>query len=87
VAREAKPPRRLRRMPAGDLARLRSALWQAVARVEAILLDPDAERGDVLRASHALSQAAAAYQRVLEAGDLLERLELLERVVHERGHA
>jgi hypothetical protein len=76
---------RVRRRPAGDITRLRSAMWQAVVAAEAILLDPHAERADVLRAIHAAAQASAAYQRIIEGHELAERVEALERAADRTG--
>ncbi len=58
----------------------RSLLWRALQSAEAVLLDA-AEESDgttVLKAVHALTQATAAYARVVEAGELENRLSELE---------
>ena len=72
------PPKRVRRRPAGDPDDLRRAMWQAIVRCEAIVLDPAAPRADILRASHALATLGGAYSRVYEQHELLPRLEAIE---------
>jgi len=68
---------------AGDLPALCRKLWQGILEAEAVLLgsqDPDL----TLRACHALSQAAGQYSRLLTAGEVEARLQLLE--AHMKAH-
>jgi hypothetical protein len=60
----------------GDREALRARLWDAVEAAHALLRSrkPDVK----LRAVHATSQAASAYAKLLDDGDLEARLEALE---------
>ena len=83
-ARQAK--RRKRRGQPGTLEDARTLLWRALSRA-GDLLDAEtvSEDGAVrldnvmaLKAIHAISQGAAAYARIVEVGELQERLEEME---------
>ena len=91
-------PRKRRRKP-GDLAALRRVLWQTITEIELLLEspladdfgdeDPRAHGALVLKAAHALAQLSGAYTRVLEGGDLEQRIAALETAVVQRrrdGH-
>ena len=81
VARKAKRARK-----AGTVEDVRVKLWNALLRVETVLLDTD-DAAVVLRAAHAMTQGAAAYARITEAGELEARLCELEAAVATRGAA
>lgn len=72
--------RTLRRRKQGNLGQLRAVLWGVLLEVEAIALDPNAERAEKLKAASALATLAGSYTRAIETGDLEKRLEALERV-------
>jgi hypothetical protein len=91
-------PRKRRRKP-GDLAALRRVLWQTIAEIEELIESPlldDAGEADlrarqalVLKAGHALAQLSGAYTRLIEGGDLEQRITALEAAVLQRrrnGH-
>jgi hypothetical protein len=61
---------------AGTLADVKAVLWRAVLRVEG--LTADADKGVQLKAVSVLVQAAQAYVRVLEVGEMEARLADLE---------
>jgi len=73
VARKAKKARR-----AGTVDDVRLKLWNALLRVENVLYDDDSDASTVLKATHAMTQAASAYARIVEAGELEARLSELE---------
>lgn len=78
-ARQAKK----RRRTAGSIDDARRVLWRAMQAAETILDDAEDSRDapTVLKAVHALTQATAAYARVVEAGELEARLAELEAAV------
>ncbi len=81
LARLAKRKRR----SSGSLNGATLRLWRAIEAAEACLMD-SAELGDqagVLRAVHATTQAASAYARLLEVGELEGRLSELEAAAAE----
>jgi hypothetical protein len=91
-------PRKRRAKP-GDLAALRRVLWQTIVEVEALIEsplvdddgdeDPRARHALVLKAAHALAQLSGAYTRLIEGGDLEQRITALEAAVLQRrrnGH-
>lgn len=86
LARLTKRSRRSR----GDLNSARLRLWRAVEAAEACLMDAAAEddRAGVLRAVHAVTQASAAFARLVEVGELEARLAELEKLTAARknGH-
>jgi hypothetical protein len=84
-SRLTKMARKKLRKP-GDLQDLKRKLWQAILESERILLSSDDDEL-VLRAVHALTQAAMSYSKILEAGALEERLKVLEAAVLMRGRA
>lgn len=71
---------RKRRRAAGSLDDARRVLWSALTAAETILDDATEQRDapTVLKAVHALTQATAAYARVVEAGELEARLAEVE---------
>jgi len=90
-------PRKRRRKP-GDLAALRRVLWSVIVEVEALMKTPlgdddgeaapRAHQALILKGAHALAQLSGAYTRVVEGGDLEQRIAALEAVVLQRrnGH-
>ena len=75
----AQSKRRSRRHKPGSMDALRRELWAAVMAAGDLLDDDDPATR--LRAVHAVSQSAAAYQRVYESSDLEARLEALEQAL------
>lgn len=73
------------RSRAGDVAELKARVWRAVDAAEAVLTDAaaDADAALVLRAVHALTQAAGTYARILETGEMEARLADLEARLEE----
>jgi hypothetical protein len=64
----------------GNQCQLLRMVWQALVESESVLLvadDPDV----ILRAVHALTQAASTYARLLEAADVDARLRAVEATV------
>jgi ribulose bisphosphate carboxylase small subunit len=68
----------------GDLQALRRKLWQAILEAERVLLT-NTDDEVVLRAVHALSQAAGHYVRLLEADDIEGRLKTVETLLQTAG--
>ena len=68
---------RVRRAPPGNIRSLQRELWHGIKRCGDILDDEDAEAQDVMRAVNAISVAANAYLRALEAGDLHDQVQTL----------
>ena len=64
------------RRAAGDLAGARARLWRALEMAEACMMDAaaDGDRAGVLKAVHATTQAATAFARIVEVGELEGRL-------------
>ena len=75
-ARQAK--RRRRRKP-GTVADLKKHLWAAIDKLSESLEGDAVEVSDLTRLTHALSQAATSYLKVVEVGDLEARLTALEQ--------
>lgn len=76
-ASQGRMARQRRRKP-GDLAALQRVVWQALLEAEAILRDADSEPELKLRGVHAVTQAASAYARLIETGELEARVKRLE---------
>lgn len=72
------PKTRRRRRKAGDLAALRRVMWRGLEAAESVLDDVDADRAEVLKACNALASLGGAYAKVVEAHELIPRLEALE---------
>jgi uncharacterized small protein (DUF1192 family) len=64
---------------AGDLEDLRRIQWRAVKMAERVAYDPRATRDEVLKASTRITQATTAYLKVLQVGELEERVKALEQ--------
>lgn len=79
VARRAKKARR-----AGTVEDVRLKLWNALLRAEDVLMDAD-DTATVLRAVHAMTQGAAAYARIVDAGELEARLAALEETMQQQA--
>lgn len=73
---QARLGRKLRGRP-GDLAELQKVLWYCLKRAQAVL---DSAQDDelTLRAAHAVSQVAGQYAKLLEIGELEQRVQALE---------
>lgn len=74
-----------KRRKAGDLQDVRARLWQALEAAAGLLGNADPQI--TLRAVHATSQAAAAYVKIIETGELQARLEALEGQIAPEGAA
>lgn len=62
----------------GDITKLQRKLWNAVVRIETIMMTG----GDdvlTLKAAHCLSQVAMTFLKATEVGELESRIEELER--------
>jgi hypothetical protein len=83
-----KSPRKRRHQGPGDLEALRRKVWGAVLEAEGLLMRPRASITMKLRAIHALTQVALAYQRIVQGTELEERIRRLEEAVLQRrnGH-
>ncbi|MGB3542038.1 hypothetical protein, partial [Rubrivirga sp.] len=68
------------RRATGDLEGARKRLWRALEMAEACMMDAAAEsdRTGVLKAVHATTQAASAFAKIVEVGELEGRLLALE---------
>lgn len=85
-ARKAKKEKRLRKAAkAGTLDAARLTLWNALAAAEDVLFDGAAEAAVRLRAVHAVTQASAAYVKLVEACELEARLGALEKKMDTGG--
>lgn len=62
-------------------------MWRGLEAAEAILDDPQADRGEILRACNALASLGGAYTRAVEAHELVPRLEALEAELKATGRA
>lgn len=62
----------------GDLEDLRRIQWRAVKMAERVAYDAKATREEVLKASTRITQATRAYLKVLQVGELEERVKALE---------
>jgi hypothetical protein len=69
----------------GDLTHLRRVLWDMILQVEALHLGGEPPPELVLKCAHALSQLSGSYTRLVEAEELLPRIERLEAHMHERN--
>ena len=80
----ARAAKRKSRLP-GDIADVQRVVWDAVVAASDIVADPGADTLVRLRAVHAVTQAAGAYLRVVEASEFEARLSALE--AHQSGLA
>ena len=80
---------RKRRAKPADLAAVTARQWQAVEAAEAVLLDAAAADDGTLalKAVHALTQAAGAYAKLLEVGEIEARLAEIEAALAGRSPA
>ena len=69
-----------RRGKPGNLLAVTQVLWKGIVAAE-VMLDAGPEPDMTLRIVHALSQACGQYARLLEVGELEERLRRLEERV------
>jgi hypothetical protein len=76
---KAHRPRKRRAKP-GKLPDLVRILWQAVLEAEAVLHSTNGDNPELtLRAAHCLSQCAGQYAKLLEVGELEQRILALEQ--------
>ena len=70
-----------KRAAPGNLADLLARQWRAVEAADAVLVDAAAANDSalVLKGVHALTQAAGAYARLVEAGEIEARLAEVEQ--------
>lgn len=54
-------------------------MWQALVRIEEIVLDPNASKEELLRAASAIATLGGAYSNVTKAHEFEERLIALEK--------
>ena len=73
------------RRASGDLDSARKRLWRALEMAEACMMDAagEGDRAGVLKAVHATTQAASAFARVVEVGELEARFDALQTLVEE----
>lgn len=76
-ARRAKAEKR-KAASAGTLDDVRAKLWACIERVDGLVADTEAEATLVLKGTHALTQACAAYVKIVEAAELEARVAALE---------
>jgi hypothetical protein len=77
--RHVKAARKRLKKP-GDLHELRRKLWQAILEAERVMLT-NANDEMVLKAVHALSQAAAHYAKLVTDGEVEARLRAVETML------
>jgi hypothetical protein len=82
-ARAAKKRRRVSKI--GGLEDARAKLWQAITTAEDLLLEETADPSMTLRAVHAITQACAAYVKLVESSELEARVAELEAQVASRN--
>ena len=80
---QIKPRPKMPRHP-GDLSGLQRRLWYGIAHCEHILRTTDRDEL-IVRTVHALTQASAAYAKLVELGELQQRVEALEAVIGRDG--
>jgi hypothetical protein len=71
---------------AGTLDDVRAKLWACIERVEEIVQKGDSDASTVLKGTHALTQACAAYVKIIEAVELEARVTALEAVERARSY-
>jgi hypothetical protein len=76
-------PRRRFRQP-GDLTQLRRVLWRTIVEVEALLDTHPPSNALVLKSTHALSQLAGTYTKLVESSELEARVAALEATLNTR---
>lgn len=75
-------PRRRRRRRSGTIKALRGRIWATIDRLDSELESAE-DVAELTKLSHAISQAAGVYLKVLEQGELSERLAAVEKAVNE----
>ena len=79
-ARKAKKTKATERAEhVGTIDELRRVVWAAIQRVDAIVQDENADSALTLKGTHALVQAAGAYVKITESGEIESRLDALEK--------
>jgi hypothetical protein len=87
ASNNGKSPQKRRHQGPGDLEALRRKVWGAVLEAEGLLMRPRASMATKLRAIHALTQVALAYQRIVQGSELEERIRRLEKAVLQRRNS
>ena len=82
---QARQAKRKGQRKAGTVDDLKAHLWAAIDKLSAALDTDSPEVADLTRLTHALSQAATSYLRVIEVGELEARLEKLEQASERRS--
>lgn len=70
--------RRKRYRKPGDMKKVRLVLWRTLRQLEDLLDDPEASTDEVIRLTHALTQAAGVYVKIHEAYALEQRIAAIE---------
>ena len=68
-----------KRRGAGDIEKLRAVLWRAIQRLEECFKSTDELDAEAMKAIHALSQVAGVFLKTVEAGEMNDRITLLEQ--------
>ena len=68
-----------KRRGAGDIEKLRAVLWRAIQRLEDRFKSTDELDAEAMKAIHALSQVAGVFLKTVEAGEMNDRITLLEQ--------
>lgn len=77
----AEAKKRRRRRKPGDIGKVRAVMWQGIELLERHVLRHDPERDDadeLCKLMYALSQVTGTYAKLIEVGDIEERLAALE---------
>lgn len=77
-----KSPRRWRKT--GDIDDVKRVAWRAIKLAEHVAYDEGATKSEMLSASARMTQAVQAYLKVLEAGELEERVAAIEATLEAR---
>lgn len=68
-----------KRRGAGDIEKLRAVLWRAIQRLEECFKSTDELDAEARKAILALSQVAGVFLKTVEAGEMNDRITLLEQ--------
>ena len=72
---------RKRHVKTGNLADLQRILWTTILEVEGLLDTRPPSNDLILRSAHALSQLAVSYTKIVDACDIVTRVEALAEVM------
>ena len=81
----SKPLRRWRKV--GEVEDMRRRVWRALRAAEQVMYDEASTRKEVLKAATVVQQTARTYLKIVEADELEERLEAVERYLEEHEKA